>query len=357
MWNLLVVGSGPAGLGASIEAAKKGAKVLLVDENEKPGGQLFKQIHKFFGSKEHFAGRRGYQIGEDLLKEALDVGVTFYNNTICEGFDESGVAVLKRDGHLLFESYDALILATGGIEKGLPFKGWTKAGVMTAGCAQTFVNVHGVQVGREILVIGSGNVGLITAYQMIQSGMKVKGIVEIQDHITGYEVHLNKIKKLGVPLYLNHSIQEALGKDTVERALLKNLETDETIEVEADTILLAVGLRSNGRLATLKNCTSIYTEKYGGIIPIHNPLMETTVENIFVAGDICGIEEASTALDEGRLAGLSAIKKQGFLVAEDETDCIRKRLDGLRSGAFGVERKIFKDAICKEASNYENICD
>ena len=105
MWDVLIVGSGPAGLGASIECAKKGGQVLLVDENEKPGGQLFKQIHKFFGSKEHFAGRRCYQIGEDLLAEALALGVTFYNNTICQGFNSNGHAILKKEEALLLESF------------------------------------------------------------------------------------------------------------------------------------------------------------------------------------------------------------------------------------------------------------
>ena len=327
--------------------------VLLVDENQRPGGQLFKQIHKFFGSKEHFAGRRGYQIGEDLLKEPLSLGVTFYNNTICQGFDSQGNAILKKNGTLLLESFKTLILATGGIEKGLPFKGWTNAGVMTADCAQTFVNVYGVQVGDEALVIGSGNVGLITAYQMIQSGIKIKGIVEIQNKITGYDVHLNKVKKLGVSLYLGHTLKEVVGRNPLKKAIIENIKTKELIEISIDTILLAVGLRTNGRLATMLKCASTYNNRFGGIVPIHNKQMETSVENVFVAGYICGIEEASTALDKGRLAGLAALRKIGIPVKEKKMAVIEERLCQLRDGVFGLDRQLFKEHLHKEALNYE----
>ncbi|KAF0092657.1 MAG: FAD-dependent pyridine nucleotide-disulfide oxidoreductase [Fusobacteria bacterium] len=347
MWDIVIIGAGPAGLGAAVEASKVGAKVLLVDENKLPGGQLFKQIHKFFGSKEHYAGLRGYQIGEKLIGQALANGVSYKGETICQGFTDEGDIILNKVGKIEFIKSKAIILATGGIEKGLPFKNWTLPGVMTAGCAQTFANVHGIKVGQEILVIGSGNVGLITAYQLIQAGMKIKGIVEYQEKITGYEVHLNKIRKLGIPLYTNHTIIEATGDDHVKAARIIDLVSNEEKIIDCDTILLAVGLRTNSRLAINLGCKTIYNENFGGLIPLHDERMCTSVKNIFVAGDITAIEEANTALDEGRIAGLAAAQNLGYKVEDKEIKLINQRLVELRSGFFGQKRKDFKQEIIR----------
>lgn len=346
-WDMVVVGSGPAGLGASIEAGKKGVKVLLVDENEAPGGQLFKQIHKFFGSKEHFAGMRGYQIGEKLLEDAIDCGVTFYNNTRCEGITDENKIILHRDNNMEFIDWKKTVLATGGIEKGIPFKGWTLPGVMTAGCAQTFANVRGVRVGDKGIMIGSGNVGLITSYQMMQAGMEIKGICEVQSKIGGYKVHLGKVMKKGVPLYLNHEIVEAFGDGKVEGCILKDRETGEEKTIEVDTVMLAVGLRSNSRLASIMGCPYSYNEPFGGLIPYHDKFMRTLKDNVYVAGDISGIEEANTALDEGRLAGLAIARSLGKEVADEEFEIVWNRLGLLRSGSFGEKRQLFKEALMK----------
>lgn len=347
MWDTIVVGAGPAGLGAAIEAARLGARVLLVDENRKPGGQLFKQIHKFFGSKEHFAGERGFQIGEYLINEALELGVTYKGETICQGFSDQGKVILGREGKVELADARTLILATGGIEKGLPFTNWTLPGVMTAGCAQTYANIHGIKAGQEILVIGSGNVGLITAYQLIQGGMKIAGIVEFQDKITGYEVHLNKIRKLGIPLYTSHTIIEAKGEDHVEEAVIENLLTGEKKNIKCDTICLAVGLRTNSRLAASLGCKTIYDNSFGGVIPLHDKRQETTMKNIFVAGDLTAIEEASTALDEGRIAGIAAAENLGFKDPENKIQLINQRLAELRSGHFGERRQAFKEEMTR----------
>ena len=347
MWDITIIGGGPAGLGAAIEAGKKGARVLLVDENKQPGGQLFKQIHKFFGSKEHFAGLRGYQIGEKLITEALEAGVTYMGETICQGFTDDGDIILNKPGEIVLAKSKVIILATGGIEKGLPFKNWTLPGVMTAGCAQTYANVHGIKVGQEAIVIGSGNVGLITAYQLLQAGMKIKAIVEFQDKITGYEVHLNKIRKLGIPLLTSHTIIEALGRDYVTGGVIKDLKNDEEKVIDCDTIILAVGLRTNSRITTSMGCKTIYNENFGGVIPLHDQSMETTRKNIFVAGDLTAIEEASTALDEGRIAGLAAARNIGLEVDDREIEMINLRLGELRSGHFGSKRAAFKEEILR----------
>ena len=351
MWDIVIIGAGPAGLGAAIEASKKGAKVLLVDENKMPGGQLFKQIHKFFGSKEHYAGMRGNQIGQNLITQALENGVTYMGETICQGFDDQGSIILSHNNKMDLIKSQALILATGGIEKGLAFEKWTLPGVMTAGCAQTYANIHGIRVGQKVVVVGSGNVGLITAYQLIQAGIEIAAIVEFQDKITGYEVHLNKIRKLGIPIYTSHTIIEAIGTEHVTAGKILDLKTKEEKIIDCDTIVLAVGLRTNNRVAVSLGCKTIYNETFGGMIPLHDKRMETTLKNLFVAGDLTAIEEANTALDEGRIAGLAAAQSIGCAVEDGEIELINKRLDELRSGFFGEKRKAFKQEILRRHYN------
>ncbi len=200
--ELLVVGAGPAGLGAAIEASRYGAKVLLVDDKDKPGGQLFKQIHKFFGSKEHLAGIRGFDIGLHLLKEADSQGVEISLETKVLGIMENGIiSLLVNEKEMKSIKAKKIVLATGGIEKALSFPGWTLPGVMSAGAAQTLINIERVLPGERILMVGSGNVGLIISYQLLQAGADVVCIVEAAPSITGYLVHAGKVMRAGVPIY------------------------------------------------------------------------------------------------------------------------------------------------------------
>ena len=159
--ELIVIGAGPAGLSAAIEAAKAGMDVVVFDENARPGGQLFKQIHKFFGSKEHHAKERGFKIGEELLAEAEEAGVKVYLNATVMGiYDEKEVAVRIGNESKHYKG-DAVIIATGAAENMVPFKGWDTPGVIGAGAAQALMNLQGVRPGSKVLMVGSGNVGLV----------------------------------------------------------------------------------------------------------------------------------------------------------------------------------------------------
>ena len=168
--ELAIVGAGPAGLAAAIEASSTGAKVTLVDENNRPGGQLFKQIHKFFGSREHYAGVRGFEIGSRLLEETKAKGVEVMLDTVAWGIFEGNTLGLVSDGKTIQLKPRKLILATGAMERPIVFPGWTLPGVMGAGAAQTLINLHRVLPGQRVLMVGSGNVGLIVSYQLLQAG-------------------------------------------------------------------------------------------------------------------------------------------------------------------------------------------
>ncbi len=356
--EILIIGAGPAGLGAAIEASRLGAKVILLDENKKAGGQLFKQIHKFFGSKQHYAGVRGFQIGEELLKQAKDLGVEVMLDARALGLlDDGSVAVLDK-GRLTHIGAKKIILATGARENAVSFPGWTLPGVMTAGAAQTFSNVYGTLVGKNILMVGTGNVGLIVSYQLMQAGATVKGLVEVVPRVSGYGVHAGKIKRAGVPIWTSHTVVEARGDKRVQEAIIAQVDekfkpipgTERSLEV--DTILLAVGLTPKVELARMAGCKLTVEPALGGHLPLHNEEMKTSNQNVYVCGDIAGVEEANTALDEGRLAGLSAARALGY--GDEVTDARKEEFNAglcaLRMGTFGEKRLACKERIMKEWS-------
>jgi thioredoxin reductase len=354
----VVVGAGPAGLCAAIELKRAGAPVVLMDENGKPGGQLFKQIHKFFGSQEHSAGTRGFEIGKKLLADSLELGIDVRLDTEVVGVDEKlRVWAVEKRARAYTLDASCLVLATGASENGLSFPGWTLPGVMTAGCAQTLINVHRVLPGRRVLMVGSGNVGVIVAYQLMQAGAEVAAVIEAAPALGGYGVHTAKVRRAGVPFYCRTTVVRAEGSESVERAVIADVDqrfapipgTERSLDV--DTICIAVGLTPSIDLAFLAGCRMTYVPELGGNMPSHDACMQSSVSGIYVVGDIAGVEEASTAMEEGRLAGISAAYSLGYMDRarmEARTDETRRRLQALRQGVFGQKRFAAKERILAE---------
>lgn len=362
--DVVVVGAGPAGLAASIEAAKAGADVLLVDLNMKPGGQLFKQIHKFFGSSAHRSGTRGFDIGKKLLEEAESAGVEIWlQSTVIGAFPGNLIAIEKgTDGdskEVITMKSKKLIIATGASENVVRFKGWTTPGVMGAGAAQTMINVNHVKPGKKIVMVGSGNVGLIVSYQLMQAGCDVVALIEAAPKIGGYAVHAAKIRRAGVPIYTQHTVVEAIpGEDgTVCKVVIAKVDdkfqpipgTEQ--EIEADTVTIGAGLKPATDMVKLEKCQLTFNGPFGGFIPLHNDKMETSRKGVYVAGDATGVEEANTALEEGKIAGISAVESLG-LIEPKEAEKMRieiwKRLEALRMGPFGERRQLEKNNILAE---------
>lgn len=337
--QVVVVGCGPAGLASAIEAAEAGAKVTILDENTRPGGQLFKQIHKFFGSKEHYAGMRGFNIGTEMLRRAEELGIEVMLESVVYGFfDDKTLGVITNGSNMSIQA-EKIVLATGASENALEFPGWTLPGVIGAGAAQTMVNLHRVLPGRRCLMVGSGNVGLIVSYQLMQAGAEVVAVVEADSKVGGYGVHAEKIRRVGVPILLSHTIKEARGKESVEEVTLIRLDeewqaiqgTERTLSV--DFVCLAVGLTPLTELGWMANCECKYVSELGGHILLHDENMETTASGIFAAGDCTGVEEASIAMEQGRLAGLSIAESLGLISgvqAEEKKAALRDRLEELR---------------------------
>ena len=351
--QVAIIGGGPAGLAAAIECGKAGADTLIIDENARPGGQLFKQIHKFFGSREHYAGVRGFDIGEQLLDQVRQAGVEIWlESTVTGIFCGNRIPVVRKESERqMIHTVEAekILIATGGQENAVQFEGWTLPGVMGAGCAQTMANVNLVRPGERILMIGSGNVGLMVSYQLLQAGAKIQGIVEMAGQIGGYGVHAAKLRRAGIPFYLNHTILRAeAGPDgTTARAVIGRVGDQGTcipgteLEFDVDTVCVAAGLRPITKLAKMCGAELMFVPELGGWMPRHDSHMQTTVPGIYVAGDLAGVEEASTAMEEGRLAGVNMAHALGLLCDEEavkQNGVIGKRLEALRLGPFGERR-------------------
>jgi len=360
--DLAVIGGGPAGLAAAIEAAKRGCRATVVEMNHRAGGQLVKQIHKFFGSRERGAGKRGFALAEELAEEARRVGVEFLLDWEVFNIDGEqlridashsqlkappehslgGIPQLSLTGscHCREIAAKSIILATGAEENAIPFEGWTLPGVMGAGAAQTMANVWRVRPGHRVLMVGAGNVGLIVTYQLLQAGVDVAAIVEAAPGIGGYSVHAAKVRRAGVPVLLRHTVVSASGEDRVDEAIICRLD-EEGREVEGsrkplgvDTICIATGMRPNIRAAALAGCRLTYSKVLGGWLPSHNKWLETSCRGIYVAGDAAGIGEASTAIEEGKLAGICAAEAlgHGSLKESSERSEITTQLRLLRGG-------------------------
>ena len=341
-----IVGAGPAGLAAACEAARLGARVVVIDENSTPGGQLIKQIHKFFGSSSHGAGIRGIDLAVRLVEGAKSLGVKIIANAVVYAAFAEGRKVEFHDEracHSLVAK--RLIVAAGASENALAFPGWTLPGIMTAGALQTMMNIHRVLPARRILMVGAGNVGFIVSYQAIQAGAEIVAVLEAEPSVGGYGVHAAKLERLGVPILTRTTLSRVIGQDKrVSRAEIVSLSEDRQRMpgserwLSTDLVCLAVGLSPLVELPAMAGCRLQYLLELGGLVPWHDRNMRTSLENLYVAGDVSGVEEASTAMEQGRLAGISAAESLG-LVEQVKADALREQvlvsLCQLRAGPRG----------------------
>ena len=304
--DLLVIGAGPAGLGAAIEAADAGLRVLVVDDKTTPGGKLLLQTHTFFGSvDECYAGTRGLDIGSILTLEAGSrPGITLLMNTMAVGVYGDGKVGIIEDGVYKLVRPRSLLVAAGAREKALAFPGCDLPGVYGAGAFQTLLNRDFVVPSSRLFIIGGGNVGIIAGYHALQAGITVVGLAEGLPEVSGYWVHSDKLVRLGVPIHTSTTVVSANGREALESVTTARVDANwriipDTYQTFAcDTLLVAVGLDSIDELYLM-------AKKFG--------------MDAHIAGDAEEIAEASAAMFSGRVRGREIARAQGRdVVVPDE---------------------------------------
>jgi len=358
--ELIIVGGGPAGLCAAKMALEAGAKVMLVDRNKFPGGQLVKQTHKFFGSEKQYAKTRGFDIARILLSDlGKQDDLEILTDTTAVGFYKDHVLTTLHDDKEYHKYHaKAYVMATGAAEKFLAFENNDLPGITGAGAVQTLMNLYGVLPGKEVVMVGSGNIGLIVSYQLLQAGVSVKAILEAAPNIGGYKVHAAKIARLGVPILTSTTVKKAFGTKELEK--IETVSLDENWkeipgtekQIFCDTLCIAVGLSPLHQLMSMAGIRMKYVNELGGLVPVLDGKRETSMENVFACGDVSGIEEASSAMAGGSLAGLYAANAIGHR-HKDFDELTRKyeqELCELRQGPCGkkirtgLERLVDADA-------------
>ncbi|MBN2185571.1 MAG: FAD-dependent oxidoreductase [Candidatus Krumholzibacteriota bacterium] len=297
--DVLVIGAGPAGINAAVELGNLGIKVLLVDDKDEPGGKLTLQTHPFFGSRDDcYAGTRGIDIAGIMTGQLAELKtVTVLTGTTAVGvFSDKKIGLYQNDRYFLAQP-KVVLVACGAREKALAFPGCDLPGVYGAGAFQTLLNRDMVKPAERLFVVGGGNVGLIAGYHAIQAGIKVVGLVEALPRCGGYKVHLDKLKRLGVPVYTSHSILSAEGKGNLEKITISAVDdrfrpvkgTEKSFDV--DTLLIAVGLSPVDELS--KKLKIFGIESYS-------------------CGDSEEIAEASAAIFSGKITGRKIARSLGY---------------------------------------------
>ncbi len=348
--EVAVIGGGPAGLSAAIEAGELCKSVVLIDDKHKLGGQLIKQTHKFFGNVSYCAGKRGFKLAEEMKEKVSELpNIETLKSTRVFAYypNQNILAAVNEEGNILFEiKAEKYIVSTGAYERTLVFENNDLPGVFGAGGVQTLMNVFGVKPGNEGLMVGSGNVGLIVSYQLIQAGVDVKGIVEALPRVGGYLVHAAKVRRLGVPILTSHTIIKAVGKGKVEGAVISQVDKNFTPiagterEIDCDFICIAVGLNPTYDLIQHFKPRMVFIPELGGFVPIRDKYGRVT-ENVYIAGDCSGIEEATTAMLEGAIAGIHSGLSLGYGGSKEKRKIneLRKELEDERVSPFSSRVK------------------
>jgi NADPH-dependent 2,4-dienoyl-CoA reductase/sulfur reductase-like enzyme len=315
--DVAVIGSGPAGLTAALHSHRNGAgKVLLLEREEELGGILKQCIHNGFGLEQFKQDYTGPEYAERLITELEKTSVQIYLNTLVADIssDRTITAVSPEHGVLEIRS-KSIVLAMGCRERtrgSIGISGTRPAGIFTAGVAQRFVNIEGYLPGKDIVILGSGDIGLIMARRLTLEGAKVKGVYEIMHYPGGLKRNIVQcLKDFDIPLHLSHTVTEIRGKERVEGVVVSKV--DDKLSplkgseqfIKCDTLLLSVGLIPENELSK-KASVELSTSTRG---PITTETMESSVPGIFSCGNVSTVFDlVDYVAQTGVTAGANAAK-------------------------------------------------
>ena len=313
--DVLIIGGGAAGLAAAIEAKKFGVKTLLLERDRSTGGVLNQCIHNGFGLHVFKAELTGPEFMEKLWEELGNLDEVIRNNYTVLKIDpeKKEVITLSEEGIVVFKP-KALIMATGARERplnSLRIPGSRVAGVFTAGVAQKMVNIYNRLPGNRVLIVGSGDIGLIMARRLKIEGMDVVGVVEIMPEPGGLIRNVVQcLDDFNIPLWLSHTVFKIHGKERLEGVTIGKV--DENFKpipgterfLEVDTLVASVGLIPQNEL--IEDFVEMDAINRG---PVVDDLMRTSVEWIFAAGNNVAIHDlVDFVYEEGKIAGENAAK-------------------------------------------------
>ena len=341
-YDVIVVGGGPAGLAAAVEASKNGAeKGLVVERDQELGGILNQCIHNGFGlhyfkeelTGPEYAGKFIDMLNETNIEVMLDTMVLDVDET-----EKCVHAMNKKNGYMKLEG-KSIILNMGCRERtrgAIAIPGDRPAGVFTAGAAQRYVNIEGYMVGKKVLILGSGDIGLIMARRMTLEGAKVKVVAELMPYSGGLKRNIVQcLDDYGIPLKLSHTVVDIKGKERVEGITLAEVDskgkpilgTEE--EYSCDTLLLSVGLIPENEIS--KGMGVDMNPVTSG--PKVNESLETNIPGVFACGNVLHVHDlVDFVSEEAKTAGKNAaayVKADGVKAARDN-DIVLNPIEGVR---------------------------
>lgn len=292
--EVAVVGGGPAGLSAAIAAARAGARVALLEENRSLGGQLRYRIAALPGLEPRV--RFPSDLAESLIGEARGAGVDLRPGAVAWGLFAGPVLAVSDGPSSSQIEPSQIVLATGSTDLPFPFLGGSLPGVLTARATQILLHVYRVLPSRRFAVVGTGTEADELCRDVVAAGGEI--VVRIDPELDGQDL-------------------AAEGAEGV-RAL-----TIAGNRYEVETIVVAIGRQPDAELALMADCEAGYDPRLGGLVPLRDADLRTSIPGILVAGDAAGVCNVATALAEGTFAGLSAAAALG-LISEADLDAARR---------------------------------
>ena len=312
--DLLIIGGGSAGMAAAIQAKKEGIDdILIVERDEHLGGILNQCIHNGFGLTEFKEELTGPEYLSRFVSQVEELKIPYMTNSmVIDMTKDKIVTISNKDEGVLIYKAKAIVMATGCYERGagaIQIPGDRCAGIITAGTAQKYLNIHGYLCGKRIVILGSGDVGLIMARRLTLEGAKVICVSEIMPYSNGLNRNIAQcLNDYNIPLYSSRSVSKVIGKDRLEKVILSAVDDKmqfipgTEMEIECDTLILSVGLIPYISLLDYIDCPTSSTK--GAKVNEH---METMIEGIFSCGNCLHVHDVvDFVTDEGRLAGHGA---------------------------------------------------
>ena len=312
--DLLIIGGGSAGMAAAIQAKKEGIDdILIVERDENLGGILNQCIHNGFGLTEFKEELTGPEYLARFVAQVEELKIPYMTSSmVIDMTKDKLVTISNKEEGVIQVQAKAIVMATGCYERSagaIQIPGDRCSGIITAGTAQKYLNIHGYLVGKRIVILGSGDIGLIMARRLTLEGAKVICVSELMPYSNGLNRNIAQcLNDYDISLYLSRSVSKVIGKDRLEKVILTAVDdkmqfipgTD--MEIECDTLILSVGLIPYISLLDYIDCPTSSTK--GAKVNEH---METEIPGIFSCGNCLHVHDVvDFVTDEGRLAGHGA---------------------------------------------------